>query len=125
MDRKRILTIDDEVNFTKLLKLNLEQTGKYQVQTENRGAQGIVAAKAFKPDLILLDIVMPDMEGPDVAVQLKSDESVKDIPIVFLTAVVTKEEAGVQGETIGGHPFIAKTASLEDLIECIERNLSK
>ena len=123
MDRKKILIIDDEEKFTKFVKLNLEQTGKYEVMVENLGARSIAAAKAFKPDLILLDIMMPDMDGSEVASQLKEEESCKNIPVVFLTAIVTKQEIDEKGPNIGGHPFIAKPVNLKNLISSIEQNI--
>ena len=92
MGKKRILIIDDEAGLTRLLKLNLEQTGAYEVRTENRGLQGVAAAKAFRPDLILCDVIMPDLEGSDLAVQFKEDPALAATPFVFLTAVVSREE---------------------------------
>lgn len=121
MAKKRILLIDDEPSFTRMLRLNLEKTGAYEVREENRGAHGLAAAREFKPDLILLDVIMPDADGGDVAAQIKADKNLKDTPIVFLTAVVTKKEEGM----IGGRPFIAKPASVKEVIDCIEKHLAK
>ena len=120
---KKILIIDDEIGFTEVAKLNLEETGNYEVRIENRGSQGFAAAKEFKPDLILLDIIMPDMDGGQVANQMKDDSSVKDIPIIFLTAAVTGTEVDSHGGLIGGHPFLAKPGSIEELIASIEKQL--
>ena len=125
MEKKKILVIDDEKDFTEIVKFNLEKTGKYEVRTEDKGSNGLAAARALKPDLILLDILMQDMDGSDVASQIKDDENVKNIPIVFLTAVITKAEVDSFGEVIGGHPFIAKPVSVEGLIDCIEKNIAK
>jgi CheY-like chemotaxis protein len=125
MSKKKILIIDDEENFTRLVKLNLERTEKYEVKTENKGLQSLVAAKEFKPDLILLDILMTDMEGGEVAYQLKQNEETRNIPIVFLTAVIRKEEVKSGSSIIGGHPFIAKPVTVEELIDCIEKNIIK
>lgn len=121
MVKKRILLVDDEPSFTRMLRLNLEKTGAYEVREENRGAQGLAAAREFKPDLILLDVIMPDADGGDVAAQIKADKNLKDTPIVFLTAVVTKKEEGL----IGGRPFIAKPVSAKELIDCIEKHIAK
>jgi DNA-binding response OmpR family regulator len=123
MEKKKILIVDDEVNFTKLVKLNLEETGRYEVRTENKGRRAFAVAKEFKPDLILLDIVMPDVQGDDVACQLVNDEVTKNIPILFLTAVVTKEEAKIHSGVIGGRPFIAKPVNAKELIESIEKHI--
>lgn len=125
MEKRKILIVDDEKTFTQMVKLNLEAAGKYEVMTENKGGNALIAAKQFHPDLILLDIVMPDMEGSVVAEQLLGDDLVKDIPIVFLTALVTQKEIGTSYTFIGNHPYIAKPVSTNDLINCIEKNLRK
>jgi len=125
MDKKRILLVDDEPDVTQLLKLCLEKTGAYEVREENRGERALVTARAFKPDLILLDVMMPAMDGGQVAAQLKADEKLKNTPVVFLSAVVAKEEAQKQQGMIGGHPFIAKPASPEEVTTAIEKYLSK
>ena len=120
MKKKRILLIDDEPSFTRMLKLNLEETGAYEVRAENSGTQGLAAARQFKPDLILLDIVMPDMSGGEVAFEIKNDRNTKDAPVVFLTAAARKnEDEGI----IAGRTLIAKPVTVEEVIDCIERNL--
>ena len=124
MGKKKILIIDDEVNFTKMVKLNLEFTGKYEVRIENKGTQALVAARAFKPDMIFLDIIMPDMDGSETASQIRNDKSTKNIPIVFLSAILRKEEENHSG-IINSYPFIAKPVNVKELIECIEKNTRK
>lgn len=119
--KKKILVIDDEEDFTKLIKLNLEQTGEFEVKTENSATEGIATAKQFKPDLIFLDILMPDMKGDELAYELKADEVTKDIPIVFLTALVTKEQVKEGHGFIGGRPFIAKPVNVEELAAYINK----
>lgn len=86
MDIKRILIIDDEVNFGRLIKLNLELTGGFKVSTATSGRQGIELAKKVKPDLILLDIFMPEMDGFETLERLKKDKDTTGIPVVMLTA---------------------------------------
>jgi len=122
LDKKRILIIDDEEEFTNLVKMNLEKTDRYEVKIENRGAHGLASAREYKPDLILLDILMPDLGGSEVAYQLRHDQDVNNIPVVFLTAVARKEEVASSKGVIGGHPFLAKPVTIEELIDCIERN---
>ncbi|MBU1206047.1 MAG: response regulator [Proteobacteria bacterium] len=75
------MIIDEEESFTQLVKLNLEASGKYEVRAGNEGSLGLIAAKQFKPDLILLDLIMPDMGGGELSYQLRSDEDTKTIPI--------------------------------------------
>lgn len=125
MGKKRILIIDDETGLTRLLKLNLEQTGTYEVRTENQGSHALAAAREFRPDLILCDVIMPDMEGSDVAAQIQADPSLADTPLVFLTAVVSREEVEAQGGVIGGHPFLAKPVTVDKIVECIEQHLHR
>ncbi len=119
MGKKRILLIDDELSFTRMLKLNLEEIGAYEVRAENKGSQGLAAARQFKPDLIFLDIVMPDMNGGEVAFEIQNDGNTKNTPIVFLTAAAKKEDEGM----IAGRDFIAKPVTVEEVIDCIEKNL--
>ena len=125
MNKKRILVIDDEATFTHLLKLNLERTGEFEVKEENRGSLGLETAREFKPDLILLDVIMPDMDGSSVAALIKTDEKLRNIPVLFLTAVLSREESHVMGGTLAGYPCIPKPASPEDVIALIENNLIK
>lgn len=123
--KKRILVVDDEPGLTRLIRLNLEATGDYEVREENRGVQALAAARAFRPDLILLDVMMPDKEGGDVAAEIQEDPALAQTPIVFLTAIVTRQEAGPAGSEIAGHTFLAKPVRREDLIQCIEAQLGR
>lgn len=118
--RRKILIIDDEEVFGRLMKLNLEGAGAYEVRMEITGERGCAAAKEFKPDLIFLDVVMPDMGGEQVLQRLKSDETTKQIAVVFLTATVRESE--VNNGFLAGFPVLAKPASLEEILHCIERN---
>jgi len=121
--KKKILIIDDEANLTMLVKLNLEKTGHYEVREENRALRGLAAAREFKPDLVLLDVMMPDLDGGDVLAQLKADPNLKDVPVVFLTATVLKEEVAKKGGSIGGYPFIPKPFRAEVLLDRIKKML--
>lgn len=120
---KKILLIDDEVDFLRITKLNLAETGEYEVFTAANGREGIEIAKSKKPDLILLDVLMPDMDGGDVAAALEDDVSTKDIPIVFVTAVAKKDEVDAGGGLIGGRPFLAKPVNAKELCEYIKKIL--
>ena len=123
MAKKKILLVDDEESLTKLIKLNLEATGHFEVAIENHGAKALKAARVFHPDIILLDVVMPDMEGSEVARQMKEDSLLKSIPIIFLTATVTAEEVSQSGGTIGGINFLSKPVNVQQLIEAISSQL--
>ena len=126
MAKKKILVVDDEASLTRMLRRNLEATGKYEVREENSGAHAYETAREFQPDMIILDVMMPDMDGGDVAAKIQDDESLKHIPIVFLTAILKKEEvAESTGSTIGGRTFLVKPVKVDDLIACIEDHLGK
>jgi CheY-like chemotaxis protein len=118
---KRILIVDDEAGFTRLLKLTLEGTKRYTVREENDGSQALYTARQFRPDLVLLDIMMPKMDGGDVARQISNDPILREVKIIFLTAIVSKQEVGSVG--MGGYPFMAKPVSLAALTEMIEETL--
>ena len=125
MERKRILIIDDEPSFTRMVRLNLEKTGFFEVREENKATSALNAAREFKPHLILLDVIMPNLDGGDVARQMQNDRQLKDIPVVFLTATVSKREAGTAGLNSGGSLFLAKPISLESLVQCINEMTRK
>ncbi len=125
MNIKRILAVDDEPNATRKLKLNLESTGDYEVLGENEAVNALAAARTFRPDLILLDVMMPDMDGTDVAARLYEDPVLRDTPVIFLTGIVCNEETGGHEMVRGGETFLAKPVNTEALIKCIERTLSR
>ena len=118
-----ILIIDNDRGFTHSAKVALERTGRYFVCEENDASKAHQTAQGLQPDLILLDIVMPETDGGEVAARIQSDPTLHRIPIVFLTALVTKAE-GRSGLRIQGHPFLAKPITLSDLITGIEENLA-
>jgi len=123
MHKKRILIIDDEKNFCALVKKNIEQTGEFEVYTASNGEDGIRLAREIIPGLILLDVVMPEMDGVEVLSLIRNDESIKDIPIVFLTGIIREEEAGFQASFTGGYSLLAKTVTVGELIACIKKNV--
>jgi CheY-like chemotaxis protein len=122
MAKKRILLVDDEKSLTSLLKLNLEETGNYEVRVENWAEDALQAAREFKPDLVLLDIIMPRLPGGNVAAQIDADPELKGTPIVFLTAAVRRHQVEENEGIICDHPCLAKPASLEEVIVMIEKH---
>src|SRR5437667_5666935 len=121
-EKPRMLIIDDYPDFTYSAKLGLERTGGYSVWEENEPARAHQTAQRVKPDVILLDIAMPETDGGEVAARIESDPALHRTPVVFLTALVTKAEARA-GLEIHGHPFLAKPISIPELVAGIERNL--
>jgi CheY-like chemotaxis protein len=102
-----------------LTKLTLTD---YEIQEENNSGRALQTARNFEPDLILLDVMMPNFDGGDVAAQIRSDAKLKDVPIVFLTAIVTEKETATH-PILGGYPFISKPVTPERLAENIEKHL--
>ena len=125
MSKKRILIVDDEESFTRLLKLNLEAIGTYLVRTENWAPKSLEAVREFKPDLIFLDVMMPGMDGGEIAGHLQEDPEFNKIPIVFLTAAAKKDEVGSRGGFIGGFPYLAKPVDVESVIACLRKHLGR
>jgi len=120
MKKQKILVIDDESGFTHLLKLVLS---KYEIREVNDSRRALEMAREFRPDLILLDVVMPKLDGGDVAVQFRSDPLLRHVPIIFLTAIVSPKELGHGSHMLGGYPILAKPVSVDDLVACFEENL--
>jgi CheY-like chemotaxis protein len=126
MAKKKILVVDDEANITKFLKAFLDETGIYEVHTENSGQGAFEAAQTFLPDLMLVDIMMKDMSGDALADKVKGDPVLRKTPIVFLTGIVTKEEVQENGGVIGGYPYMAKPIlDMRELLDCIEAHVRK
>ena len=124
MGPKRILIVDDEQPFTEMLKLNLEQVGKYVACEENDARRALATARQFGPDLILLDVMMPEMDGGDVAAMLATDAEIREVPIIFLTALVSQEEVPRGGMTNREHRMLPKSTPIDSLIQIIETELA-
>jgi CheY-like chemotaxis protein len=120
--KRRILIVDDDPNSTHLVKILLERSGPYVVIEENDPTKADQTAHDFKPDVILLDIVMPKIDGGELATKIEADCELHDTPIIFLTALATRGEAK-SGLHIQGHPFVAKPISIPELIDAIEKHL--
>jgi CheY-like chemotaxis protein len=123
MEKKRILVVDDLASDTRLLKRFLEGTNQYVVREENDAVAALSAAEEFQPHLILLDILMPDMDGAELASCLRANPKLKAVPIVFLTAKLSKKEAELCGGQIGKYPFLAKPIVLPEVADCLEKLL--
>jgi len=121
-EKRRILIVDDDRDSTHLIKILLEKISHYLVLEENDAAKAHESARDFRPDLILLDIMMPQIDGGDIAAQIDADPGLQRTPIIFLTALVTKTEAKA-GLHIQGHPVLAKPIDIPELINRIEENL--
>ncbi len=121
--RKKILIVDDQKDLAETLKMGLERSGKYTAAIVTKGANVVSAALVLKPDLIILDVMMPDMDGGEVAACVRSEEKLKDIPIIYLTGAVTQDEAHSIGGSRGEYIVIAKPVAIEEMIKRIEESL--
>lgn len=118
----KILIVDDVVSNVLLLKILLTNE-KFQVITANNGTTCIEQARKEHPDLILLDVMMPDISGFDAAVVLKKEEETKDIPIIFLTALNTPQDL-VHGFQVGASDFLTKPFNKEELVMRVMQQIS-
>jgi DNA-binding response OmpR family regulator len=114
----KILVIDDDTEITQVIKEFLTNAG-YNVLVENSSVMGVEKAKAFRPDLILLDIMMPVMDGYEVCSNLKKDFQLNNVPILFLTGKDATEDGG-QSFRSGADLFIKKPFSCERLLQMVK-----
>lgn len=124
MTKKRILIIDDEESFCRIVKMNLELTGDFEVDIATDGKKGIKKAKRAKPDLVLLDILMPGMDGFEVLERLKKDENTMAIPVVMLTAK-GDEVSKMKAAQLYDEEYITKPIEAPDLKAKIEEVLKR
>lgn len=123
MNDRTILIVDDEKNLLLALESLLTTQG-YSVVTASRGRDAVVLANSRHPDLIILDVMLPDMDGPNIAEELKANRKTEDIPIIFLTALLSKKEEKLN-RADGNNIVIAKPYDAERLINEIEKLLSE
>jgi len=121
-NKPRILIVDDNPRFSHSARLILQESGQYVVCEENDAASAVETARSFRPDLILLDLVMPQLDGAEVAAQVESDWALLGVPIVFVTGLVTRDEAR-NGQRIDGHRVVSKPVSSFDLLGAVEESL--
>ncbi len=121
-DSKRILVVDDDRIFLKIVEHDLTKNG-FSVMTAQSAEEGILLARTENPDLILLDIHMPNIEGGEVVELLQEDLQTQDIPIIFVTALLSKDEEIRRKNVLAGHYFLSKPYKIEELLEKIDKYL--
>jgi two-component system alkaline phosphatase synthesis response regulator PhoP/two-component system response regulator VicR len=117
--KKRVLVVDDERHIVRLVQVNLERQG-YEVLTAYDGVECLEKAKAEKPDLIVLDVMMPRMDGFEALQRLKSDPETNHIPVIMLTARAQDRDV-LQGYTYGADLYLTKPFSPLELISLVKR----
>lgn len=121
----RVLAIDDDPDALALLKSRLEHTGRFSVFTAADGASGLDLARDIDPDVIVCDIYMPGMGGADVAAALADDDALRDVPLLFLSALVKADEIKAHGGRIGGWPMASKEESILSIVRRIDQLLNR
>src|SRR5256886_4705253 len=120
--KSRVLIVDDNSRFARSAQLFLEHTGNYVACAVNDPRRALETARSFKPDLVLVDLIMPQADGSEVAAQLEADWALHSVPIVFVTTLITPEEAR-DGRRIDGHRIVAKPHTAAELLRVVEENL--
>jgi two-component system alkaline phosphatase synthesis response regulator PhoP len=118
---KKILIVDDDPGNLFIMETRLEEKG-YAVFSAENGEEALVAARAKKPDVIILDIMMPKMDGTELAQRLKQLPELKEVPIFFVTCLQTKEEEVKPGFVVGRRIF-AKPVDIDKLVDAIKKSL--
>lgn len=120
--KKSILCIEDEAEMIDLMRLILSRKG-YNVRGASGGAEGLQMIRDEKPDLILLDLMMPDMDGWEVYQQIKAEESSKDIPVIIVTAKAQNIDRVLGLHIAKVNDYIAKPFTPQELLHSIEKIL--
>jgi len=121
MADEKILIVDDDPDFVQLLEFELKKKG-YQTSTAFNGEEGLQKAVSVKPELIILDIKMPKMDGYTFVRRLKKEPDTKEIPLIVLTSYEPMKD---MFQLEGVRDYFVKSANMKSLLEAIERNLSK
>lgn len=120
---KRILAVDDEPSILQLVKLNMERAG-YEVTTASNGRAALEAVSAGHPDLIIMDVMMPEIDGLEALRILKNDAATSSIPVIMLTA--NGEDADVmRGWQSGAHAYLSKPFNLRELLVFVKSVLDE
>lgn len=119
--RIRILFIDDERPLLNLIKLNLEKTGRFEVATEDNSTRWRERIAEVQPDLVILDMVMPGVDGREILHCLRADAVIRHLPVIVLTAILENSDASAVNND--GTLFLAKPIGLKALVHCIEEHV--
>lgn len=120
MNRKKILVVDDEKDVLQMLGKRFVMAG-YTVFSADNGMDAITMARSVLPDIIILDVAMPHMDGGHVAEKLKEDIRTENIPVIFLTCLITRKDLMESGHEIAGNKFFAKPYDIQELLAEVEK----
>lgn len=121
MSKIRVLVVDDDLNLSRLTAMILENSGEYDVLTEKDSTRALSVARQFNPQIMLFDVDMPDKDGGELAREAKNDPQLCKIPVLFLTGLLSRAEAGHQEIQCGGQAFLAKPVLPEVLLSSVRK----
>ncbi|MFN2621635.1 MAG: response regulator [Chthoniobacterales bacterium] len=121
MSKRRVLVVDDDVNLSRLAGMILESSGRYEVMIVNDSTRALRAAVQFDPQVMLLDVDMPGKDGGELAREAAHDARLRDVPILFLTGLVSRSEAGAAPRESGGMRFLSKPVEPSLLLAEVDR----
>lgn len=119
MTKRRVLIVDDDVNLSRLAGMILESSGKYEVLIVNQSTRALAAAIQFKAEIMLLDVDMPGMSGGDLAREAAGDPRLQNIPILFLTGLLRRDETPNGPIERGGMKFLSKPVEPSQLLSSV------
>lgn len=114
------MIVDDDISLSRLVQIALEETGRYAATTENYSHDALATILRVRPNLILLDVHMPGMDGGDVARLVRAHPALQNTHIIFFTALISRQEAPDTIVMRGGEMFLSKPIQLPKLIGCID-----
>jgi len=118
----KVLIADDELRLRKVVSLHLKKSG-FEVIEAGNGQQAVNLAKEIKPDIIVLDVMMPEKTGLEACAEIKADDDLKHIPVILLTAMAESEDIK-KGKEAGSDDYLTKPFSPKELIDIIKRKIS-
>ncbi|MEY2505322.1 MAG: hypothetical protein QOG27_1602 [Verrucomicrobiota bacterium] len=119
MSKRRVLVVDDDVNLSRLTAMILESSGKYEVMIVNQSSRALAAAIQFQAEAMVLDVDMPGLDGGDLARDAALDSRLRDIPILFLTGLVRRDETTNGPVESDGRQFLAKPVDPAQLLAVV------
>ena len=122
--KKKLLLIEDKEDLCTLLKLNIEDSGRYKVIIATDGEDGLKKAKEIKPHLIILDLGLPKLSGEEVCKKVRADENIGKTPIIIATAKGSEADR-IVGKVIGANSYISKPFEIYELLEEVDKLLEK
>ena len=120
--RKKVLSIDDNRDIHTVLKVRFEDAG-YQFESAFSGQEGLDKVKSYAPDVVLLDIMMPVMDGYEVLSRMKSDDATRNVPVIMLSAKRQREDV-MKAVGLGAKDYLVKPVDFKRLLEKVERALA-